>query len=69
MKPKRLRPARDLRRAVQFYGGVNGAAKQCGIEYASLARFMSGKGGITDKTMLAILYGLGLTQEQAFVRK
>jgi hypothetical protein len=49
-----------------MYGGVNAAAKHWGIEYGSLSRFMQGRGGITDGTMLAILEGSGLTPDQAF---
>jgi hypothetical protein len=63
---KRLKPAHGLRRAIEMYGGVNAAAKKWGIEYGSLSRFMQGRGGITDGTMLAILDGSGLSQDQAF---
>lgn len=70
MQPKkRLRPSQQLLNAVRLYGGVNGASREWRIARWTLARWLSGKGGITTDTMLAILQGSGLSQEQAFVRK
>lgn len=65
-KKRRLKPSRDLQRAVDLYGGINGAAKAWGIEYGSLQRFLAGKGGITSGTMLGICEGSGLTMADAF---
>lgn len=63
-----LGPSANLYRAVSRCGGVNPAAKAWQIEYTSLARFMSGKGGINTDTMLAISKGSGLSYQEAFVK-
>lgn len=68
-KQPRLQPSNQLRKAIDLYGGVNPASKAWGIEYVSLKRWLTGHGGISDGTMLAIERGSGLSHQQAFTVK
>lgn len=61
-----VRPSRLLRQKVASAGSVNAAARQFGIEPASLMRFLDGDAGINGSTIAAIIEATGSSYDQLF---